>query len=106
MILYNVHIVILSLQLSVCDVYAQWEVTGSDLIQTKNFSFLDKRQVKIISISMLTFGSLMTIKEDDSEDVDIHRYFTEVGDSILGAFFCKPLRTKLQHEQQVSWLAD
>ena len=45
-------------------------------------------------------------EELDSYVNVVHRCFTEVSDSILGAFFCEPLRTKLQDKQQVSdWMS-
>ena len=52
----------------------------------------------------LTCGGLRTVIEKDSKVVVVHKYFTEVDDSILGAIFY--LQMKRQDKQQVSWLAD
>ena len=51
------------------------------------------------SKSRLTCGGLVTAKEHDSEVDVVQGRFTEGGDSILGAFFCELLRTKLEDEQ-------
>ena len=46
------------------------------------------------------------VKEQDSKVAVVHWCFTEGGNFISDAFFCERLRTKLQDEQQVSWLAE
>ena len=46
--------------------------------------------------STLTCGAQEKMNEQDSEVEVDHRWLTVGGDSILGAFFCEPLRAKLQ----------
>ena len=46
----------------------------------------------------------MIVKDNDSEFDVVQRCFTEDGDSTLGAFFCEPLRTKLQDGKQIFWV--
>ena len=56
------------------------------------------------SKSRLTFGGLVTVKEHNSKVTVVHGCFTEGGDSILGQFFCDPLRINLQDELATSFL--
>ena len=48
----------------------------------------------------------MTAKEPVSEVNIVQGRSTEGDEAILGAFFCEPLRMKLQDVQQVPWIAD
>ena len=41
----------------------------------------------------------MMVKEQDSKVSAFHGCFADGSDSIVGAFFCEPVRAKLQDEQ-------